>query len=71
MNERMQELADEAEDYADNIVDQGGEFHQTYTKKISELIITDIISRMYRYEMPERKTEKLIQEICQVYGIVE
>ena len=29
----MQELADEAEDYANNIVDQGGEIHQTYTKK--------------------------------------
>jgi hypothetical protein len=30
VNERIQELAYDAEDYADIIVDQGGEFHVTY-----------------------------------------
>lgn len=44
MNERIQELADQAEDYADSIVDQGGEFHQAYTQKLAELIQED----MYR-----------------------
>ena len=39
MNERIQELAYEAEDYADSIVDQGGEFHPAYTKKFAELIV--------------------------------
>ena len=38
MNERIYELAVEAENYADSIVDQGGEFHETYTKKFAELI---------------------------------
>ena len=39
MNERIQELAYEAEDYADSIVDRGGEFHPAYTKKFAELIV--------------------------------
>lgn len=39
MNERIQALADEAEDYADGIVDQGGEFHPAYTRKLAELIV--------------------------------
>jgi hypothetical protein len=41
MNERIKELAYEAEDYADSIVDQGGEFHPAYTKKFAELIMEE------------------------------
>lgn len=41
MNKRIQELADEAEDYADSIVDQGGDFHLPYTKKLAELIVKE------------------------------
>lgn len=39
MNERIQELADQAEDYADAVVDRGGEFHPAYTEKLAELIV--------------------------------
>lgn len=41
MNERVQELADQAEDYADSIVDQGGEFHPAYTEKLAKLIVQE------------------------------
>lgn len=41
MNERIQALADQAEDYADGIVDQGGEFHPAYTQKLAELMIIE------------------------------
>ena len=41
MNERIQTLVSEAEDYADGIVDQGGEFHEAYTKKFAELIVRE------------------------------
>lgn len=41
MNPRIQELAYEAEDYADSIVDQGGEFHPAYTKKFAELLVRE------------------------------
>ena len=40
-NERIQELAIGAEDYADGIVDQGGEFHPAYTRKFAELIVRE------------------------------
>lgn len=46
MNERIRELAYEAEDYADGIVDEGGEFHEAYTKKFAELIVKDCINNM-------------------------
>ena len=42
MNERIQILAGQAEDYADGIVDQGGEFHPAYTQKLAELILQDM-----------------------------
>jgi len=45
MNERIQQLAWAAEDYADSIVDQGGEFHQAYTRKFAELIIRECASQ--------------------------
>ena len=41
MNERIKELAYQAEDYADSIVDQGGEFHPAYTQKLAELIVRE------------------------------
>jgi hypothetical protein len=43
MNERIQALAYEAEEYADSIVDQGGEFHTTYTEKFAELIVRECV----------------------------
>ena len=46
INERIQALASEAEDYAEGIVAQletvrGGEFHEAYTKKFAELIVRE------------------------------
>ena len=47
MNERIRELAYKAEDYADYIVDQGGEFHPAYTKKLVEWIIWECIMHLH------------------------
>jgi hypothetical protein len=44
MNQQIQALADQAEDYADGIVDQGGEFHLAYTQKLAELIVRECIT---------------------------
>ena len=46
VNERIQALASEAEDYAEGIISQldtvrGGEFHEAYTKKFAELIVRE------------------------------
>jgi hypothetical protein len=43
MNKRIQELADEAEIYADSVVDLGGEFHPAYTQKLAELIVRECV----------------------------
>jgi len=44
MNEQIQALAYEAEDYADSMVDQGSEFHPEYTKKLAELIVQECLT---------------------------
>lgn len=49
MNERIQALADEAEDYADGIVDAGGEFHPAYTQKFAQLIVRDCVKIIEGY----------------------
>lgn len=46
MNERIQILVDQAEDYADEHATQAGEFHsdefyQAYTQKLAELIVRE------------------------------
>ena len=50
MNERIQELADQAEDYADSIVDQGGEFHSAYTDKLVELIVRECCNTILEFD---------------------
>lgn len=53
MNSRIEELAYEAEDYADKMVDAGGEFHQHYTQKFAELIIKECVEVAYKYDEPK------------------
>lgn len=49
MNKLIQELAYQAEEYADSVVDQGGEFHQAYTQKLSELIVRECTNIVLHY----------------------
>ena len=49
MNERIKELADQAEAYADGIVDQGGEFHEAYTQRLAELIVRECADVAWHY----------------------
>ena len=62
MNERIQALADQAEDYADSIVDQGGEFHPAYTKKFAELIVREC-ARVARATPCPYTNELMIQQL--------
>ncbi len=55
MNERIQELAYEAEDYADGVVDQGGEFHPAYTQKLAELIVQECAQQCWTVSELESK----------------
>ena len=49
MNERIQELAYDAEDYADTMVDGGSDFHPTFVKKFAELIIRECMDLLEDY----------------------
>jgi hypothetical protein len=80
MNERIQELADEAEIYADSIVDLGGEFHEAYTKKFAELIVrecVDIVSKVpngyrdYRNQIEDAMRADCLQAIQEHFGVEE
>lgn len=44
MNKRIKELAEQAEIYADAILDAGGDFHIPYTEKFAELLIQECAS---------------------------
>ena len=64
MNERIQQLAWAAEDYADSIVDQGGEFHQAYTRKLAELIVKECCQKLENDGMVE-----VAMEMKQHFGV--
>ena len=69
MNERIQELAYEAEDYADSIVDQGGEFHPAYTKKFAELIVRQCIRLCDQVDIVG--ADECIDNIKEHFGVKE
>jgi len=75
MNERIQELAVQAEDYADSIVDQGGEFHPAYTQKLAELIMKECISVPYdmwdKAELNADIAVKIEHRIKEHFGVEE
>jgi hypothetical protein len=51
MNERIRELAEQAEMYADSIVTSRGDFYEAYTKKFAELIVEEcraVVTKVYR-----------------------
>ena len=64
MNARILELADQAEYYADGIVDQGGEFHAAYTKKFAELIVRECTQLMQarKYADPDDSAEHYVNQ---------
>ena len=69
MNKRIRALADEAEDYADGIVDAGGEFHPAYTRKLAELIVRECMG--IAEENQPRDVDWNISDIIRVHFGVE
>ena len=67
MNERILELAAEAEDYADSIVDQGGEFHPAYIQKFVELIVKECAD--YLSACHNGNFKSLAQELKDHFGV--
>lgn len=74
MNERIRELAAEAEDYADRIVDHGGEFHSAYTKKFAELIVracAKVSERTGSLNEADFEGEMIADAIKEYFGVLE
>ena len=46
MNELIKQLAEQAEEYADSVVDEGGDFHPEYTQKLAELIVEKCLEQI-------------------------
>ena len=69
MNERIQELAWAAEDYAESIVDQGGGFHQAYTRKFAELIVKECAERLLNdAKLTDIQTARCVASIREHFG---
>jgi hypothetical protein len=62
MNERIQELAYQAEDYADIMVDGGSEFHPVFVKKFAELIVQECMNVLHDNELWNRHISHALKE---------
>ena len=70
MNERIQELAYQAEEYADTMVDGGSEFHPVFVKKLAELIVEECIDVVdVGGEFVSRP--KMVERLKQHFGVEE
>ena len=64
MNERIKELAYEAEEQADREVDQGSEFHSAFCRIFAELIVKDVCQKLEDDGMVE-----IAMEMKQHFGV--
>ena len=80
MNERIQELAYEAEEYADTMVDGGSEFHLTFVKKFAELIVSECSQAVlevpcyhidYRAQIEEAVINDCARAVLEHFGVKE
>jgi hypothetical protein len=74
MNERIRQLADEAERYADKKIQMPGEYHpdwhDIYDEKFAELIVQECIGIVkQKWIMPDENV--IAEEIKQHFGVEE
>lgn len=70
MNERIQDLAYDAEEYADTMVDGGSEFHPIFVKKFAELIIRECAG-VELYWLSEQDRKSVAEKIKSHFGVEE
>ena len=72
MNERIQELAYLAEEYADIMVDGSGEFHPTFVKKFAELMVRECIEQVEVFNVRmDARPRHIVEAIKQHFGMEE
>ena len=52
MNERIRELAEQAQQYAEYVTPQGLEWFNAFKEKFAELVINDCIDKIETYRIP-------------------
>ena len=78
MNERIKQLAEQAEIYAGELIDEGADYNQYpryYTEKFAELIVQRFITEVALFGISNYENddivwtvEKIIQQIKEVFG---
>ena len=77
MNERIQELAEQAEDLAFDEVDSGSEFHPAFCRILAESIVRECLGTLnHRYQWDgdvndPQEIKKCIQRIQKHFGVEE
>jgi hypothetical protein len=70
MNERIKQLAEQAEIYAGDLIDQGADYNQYpryYTEKFAELIVRECISALDIDDGATHHSELLLEH----FGVAE
>ena len=70
MNERIRELAEQADQFADGKAQiYHPDWRQFRDEKFAELILTEVISTIYRSDISDKKQEKLVDELAYKFGM--
>ena len=68
MNKRIRELAEQSRKHFPK-TESSGEFWVFNEQKFAELILTEVISTIYRSDISDKKQEKLVDELAYKFGM--
>ena len=78
MNERIRELAEQAEIYAGELIDEGADYNQYpryYTEKFAELIVKECMAVAAKQRKPANlnynPSERFVEDLRQHFGVEE
>ena len=74
MHDRIEELAYEAEEYADMKSDEGADFHPAYTERLSTLVIQECLEVLTKrivgdHNREEQEVQRCIEAVKQHFGV--
>ena len=69
MNERIRELAEQAENYAYNAVVGGSECQEAFTKKFAELIVRECVTKMALEVMNNSWIDDAVKNTYEHFGV--
>ena len=69
MNERIKELAEQAENYAYRVAVGGDECQEAYTEKFAELIVRECLMKVNGAKIRNESYVELIERIKEDFGV--